>query len=81
MIGVFLGLLLVGGGILALAPRLQARDNSGTPGVTSAYHAWRSTARNSLDNAGERFAPWLERIGIRKPKGPGAPPHDPDGTV
>jgi hypothetical protein len=77
VIGVFLGLLLVGGGILALAPRLQARNSGRTLGATFADRAWMSAARNSLNNAGERFAPWLERVGIRKPKGPGGPPDGP----
>jgi hypothetical protein len=77
VIGVFLGLLLVGGGILALAPRLQARSSGRTLGPPFADRAWKSAARNSLNNAGERFAPWLERVGIRKPKGPGGPPDGP----
>lgn len=60
VVGVFLGLLLVGGGILLLAPRLQAQDDSGGP-------------RNLTTPIGQRIAGWLERMGLRKGDSGGGP--------
>ncbi len=55
VVGVFLGLLLVGGGILLLAPRLQPKDDSGGPGTPG-----------STGGIGQQIARWLERPGLRK---------------
>jgi hypothetical protein len=70
VIGVFLGLLLVGGGILALAPRLQARNNGGLPGAASGNGDWASAAGGASSRAWQRLTARLEKMGIRKPKGP-----------
>ncbi|MDH7490567.1 MAG: CARDB domain-containing protein [Anaerolineae bacterium] len=56
VVGVFLGLLLVGGGILLLAPRLQAKDDIGGPG----------NPNPPAGGFGQRVAEWLERLGLRK---------------
>lgn len=64
MVGVFLGLLLVGGGILLLAPRLQPKDGSGSPS-------------SPAEGIGQRIAEWLERFGPRK-GGPGDKPSGPN---
>ncbi len=56
VVGVFLGLLLVGGGILLLAPRLQAKDDTGGPG----------NPNPPTGGIGQRVAGWLERLGLRK---------------
>jgi len=69
VVGVFLGLLLVGGGILLLAPRLQASDDSGD------FAAPKSPA----EGIGQRIAEWLERIGLRK-GGSGGDPDNPNST-
>lgn len=64
VVGVFLGLLLVGGGILLLAPRLQPKDGSGNP-------------NSPAEGIGQRIAGWLERFGPRK-GGPGDKPGGPN---
>lgn len=69
VIGVFLGLLLVGGGILALAPRLQGKNNGGAPGAAPGNGDWASTD-GGASSVWQRFMAWLEKVGIRKPKGP-----------
>lgn len=65
VVGVFLGLLLVGGGILLLAPRLQAKGDSGRPSAPS-------NPGGLVAGAGQRITGWLERLGLRK-GGPGGP--------
>ncbi|GEM_PF-5427981 len=71
VVGVFLGLLLVGGGILALAPRLQAKDGSGGPGAGPANPG------EPAAGIGQRIAGWLERIGLRR----GGPDDHPGGPT
>lgn len=72
VIGIFLGLLLVAGGILALAPRLQGREGEGPRSEAAQQRREQIAAvTGAMMEAMRRTRNRLRGLGRRPPRGPG----------